>query len=44
MRAITQVAKEKKYDLIAAKGYLGGLDKPIPAKNITSVVTNKMNG
>ncbi len=44
VRAISQVGKETDYDLITAKGYLGGLNPPIKADDITGLVIEKMVG
>ena len=44
LRAIAQVGEDTEYDLIAAKGYLGGLKPPIPAKDITELVVAEITG
>lgn len=41
VRLISQVGKESEYDLIAATGYLGSLEPPIPADDITDVILKK---
>ena len=35
VRTIAQVGQESEYDLIAAEGYLGGLEPAIPADDVT---------
>lgn len=44
MRAIAEVAKGLKYDLVTKKGYLGKLKPPIPADDITDKVVAKITG
>ena len=41
VKLISQVGKESDYDLIAATGYLGSLEPPIPADDITDVILKK---
>lgn len=42
LRAIFEVHDETGYDLVAAKGYLGSLNPPIPAQDITQLVVDKI--
>ncbi len=42
VRAICKVGEETEHDLIAARGYLGGLDPPIPAVDVTDVAINNL--
>lgn len=42
VRAIAEVGQETGYDLIAAQGYLGTLEPPIPADDITQLVLAKL--
>ena len=42
VRAITKVGEDTEHDLIAAKGYLGGLDPPIPAEDVTEIAINNL--
>jgi len=44
VRAITEVGQETGYDLITASGYLGSLDPPIPADDVTELVLAKLTG
>jgi len=44
VRAISEVGQETGYDLIAAQGYLGSLEPPIPADDITPLVLAKLTG
>lgn len=44
VRAISEVGQETGHDLIAANGYLGSLDPPIPAEDVTQLVLVKMTG
>jgi len=44
VRAISEVGQEAGYDLIAALGYLGSLEPPIPADDITQLVLAKLTG
>lgn len=44
VKLISQVGKESDYDLIAATGYLGSLEPPIPADDITDVILKKFEG
>ena len=39
---IAEVGQETDYDLVAAAGYLGSLDPPIPADDITGLVLKKL--
>lgn len=41
-RAITRVGQDTDYDLIALQGYLGSLQPPIPADNITEKVVDEV--
>jgi hypothetical protein len=41
-RAITRVGQDTEYDLIALQGYLGSLQPPIPADNITQKVVDEV--
>lgn len=43
VRLISEVGQESEYDLIAAKGYLGSLDPPIQADDVTDLVLKKLN-
>ena len=43
LHAIAQVGQEVKYDLITALGYLGGLNPPIQAEDITKSVIAKLS-
>ncbi len=42
VRVIAQAAKEGQYDFIAASSYLGGMQPPIPADDITDLVLTKL--
>ena len=42
VRVISAVGQDTDYDLIAMKGYLGSLDPPIPADDITALVLKKI--
>jgi len=42
VRVISQVGQETDYDLIAASGYLGSLEPPIPADDITDMILKKI--
>lgn len=42
VRAIAQVGQESEYDLIAAEGFLGGLEPAIPADDVTDLVIKTM--
>ena len=42
VRTIGELGSKTDYDLIALQGYLGGLNPPIPADNITSGVIEAM--
>jgi hypothetical protein len=42
VRAIAETARKSHYDLIAASGYLGGLQPAIPAEDITADVIKHM--
>jgi hypothetical protein len=42
-RAISTVGVESGYDLIASQGYLGSLQPPIPAEDITQLIVAKVN-
>ncbi len=42
VRLISQVGREGQYDLIAAKGYLAGLEPPIEAEDTTKLVLTKL--
>jgi hypothetical protein len=42
-RAISIVGVESGYDLIASQGYLGSLQPPIPAEDITQLIVAKVN-
>ena len=42
IRAICKVGDETEHDLIAAVGYLGSLDPPIPAEDITQMVVDSL--
>ena len=42
VRVINEVGQETGYDFIAAEGYLGSLDPPIKAENITDLVLEKI--
>ena len=44
VKAIAEVGQETGYDLVAAQGYLGTLEPPIPADDITQLVLAKLNG
>ncbi|MCX5770702.1 MAG: hypothetical protein NTZ09_10580 [Candidatus Hydrogenedentes bacterium] len=44
VRAISEVGQETGYDLVAAQGYLGSLEPPIPADDITQLVLAKLTG
>ena len=44
VRLISEVGKESEYDLIAASGYLGSLEPPIPAEDITGLILAKVEG
>ncbi len=44
LRAIAQVGEDTEYDLVAAKGYLGKLKPPVPAKDITELVISEITG
>jgi hypothetical protein len=44
VKLISQVGKESDYDLIAATGYLGSLEPPIPADDITDIILKKFEG
>lgn len=44
VRAITEVGQETGYDLIAATGYLGSFEPPIPAEDVTGLVLAKLTG
>ena len=41
-RAIAQVGQDTEYDLIAAQGYLSGLNPPIPAEDITNLIVDQL--
>jgi hypothetical protein len=43
VRVISEVGQESGYDFIAAQGYLGSLEPPIPAEDITQLILNKLN-
>ncbi|MBI2434006.1 MAG: hypothetical protein HYV26_14170 [Candidatus Hydrogenedentes bacterium] len=43
VRVISKVGKESDYDLIAATGYLGSLEPPIPADDITDLILKKFD-
>lgn len=42
IRAIRRVGDETEHDLIALRGYLGSLDPPIPAVDITNLVIESL--
>ena len=42
LRAISNVAAETDYDLIAEQGYLENLDPPIGSQDITELVVSKL--
>lgn len=42
VEAISDVAAETKYDLVAAEGYLDGLSPAVPSVNITNQVLDKL--
>lgn len=42
-RVVTSVGASEDYDLIAAAGYLGGLEPAIPAKDITDTVLEALD-
>ena len=42
LRVIAETGKETSFDFVAAKGYLGGLREPIPAKDITKLVIERI--
>ena len=42
VRLIEAVGAETDYDLITAQGYLGGLEPPIPATDVTDLVLAKL--
>ena len=44
VRAIADVGQETGYDFIAASGYLGSLDPPISADDVTPLVLAKVTG
>lgn len=44
VRAIAAVATDEKNDLVASAGYLGGLEAPIPAQDITKTVIAAVKG
>ncbi len=44
VRLISEVGEESEYDFIAAKDYLGSLDPPIPAEDITDLVLKRLKG
>ena len=43
VRVISQVGEETEHDLIAAMGYLGDLETPIVAENLTDLVLEKLS-
>ncbi len=43
LHTIAKVGRESTFDLIAARGYLGSLDPPILAEDITELVIEVMN-
>ncbi len=43
VRMISEIGEEKEYDLIAATGYLGSLEPPIPADDITDVILTRFD-
>jgi len=43
-RAISQVGQNTDYDLIAAQGYLGGLEPAIAAEDITDLILKELEG
>lgn len=42
LKAVSEVAKETDYDLIAEKGYLGKLEPAVESKDITKLVVSKL--
>jgi len=44
VRVISEVGHESGYDFIAAQGYLGTLEPPIPAEDITQLILDKLGG
>ena len=44
VRAIGAVATDEKNDLVASAGYLGSLETPIPATDITKTVIDEVKG
>jgi len=44
VRTISQVGQHTECDLIAARGYLSGLEPPIPAEDITQLLLDYLNG
>lgn len=42
LRAVLEVHQDSEYDLVTAKGYLGELDPPISAEDITEQVLEKL--
>jgi hypothetical protein len=43
VRSIGEIGKEKQYDLIAAGNFLGKLEPPIPAEDVTDLVLRKIS-
>lgn len=43
VRVIADVGEKSEYDLVAAKDYLGGLEPPIPATDLTKMVLEKLS-
>ena len=44
VRAISQVGQKSDYNLIAARGYLMGLDTPIQAEDMTQLLLTNLKG
>jgi len=43
VKTIAEVGQESGYDFIAAQGYLGSLEPPIPAEDITQLILDKLD-
>jgi len=43
VRVISEVGQQSGYDFIAAQGYLGSLEPPIPTENITQLIVDKLS-
>ena len=44
VRTISQVGQKTECDLIASRGYLAGLEPPIPAEDITQLLLDRLQG